>query len=111
MLRFIRRHPFGLVAAELVGVMLLAYLWLGMAGKTTAWRTGEFWYAAYYSPLADAFAHGQTHLLVEPAPELLALPDPYDPVANASYRFHDALLLTVIIIFIGGRCPPWSSSR
>ncbi len=92
MLRFLWRHRFGLVAAELVGVMLLAYLWLGMAGRTERWLEGEFWYAEYYSPLADAFARGQTHLPVEPAPELLALPDPYDPVANAPYRFHDALL-------------------
>ena len=37
----------------------------------------------YYQLLTDAFLAGQTSLLVQPPAELLALPDPYDPVANA----------------------------
>jgi hypothetical protein len=35
-----------------------------------------------YNMLADALLAGQTALLVEPSPELKALPDPYDPLQN-----------------------------
>lgn len=47
---------------------------------------------SYYDLLADAFVHGQLHLRIKPAPELLALSDPYDPETNWRYRLHDALL-------------------
>src|SRR4051794_28481271 len=43
-------------------------------------------YSAYYSRQADAFLKGQTHLILQPRPELLSLPDPYDPVANRPFR-------------------------
>ena len=46
----------------------------------------------YYQLLTDAFLAGQTSLLVHPPAQLLALPDPYDPVANAYLRLHDASL-------------------
>ncbi len=42
--------------------------------------------------VADAIAHGQTSLLVGPRPELLALPNPYDPAQNARYRMQDVSL-------------------
>ncbi len=45
-----------------------------------------------YNQLADAFLAGQTSLLVKPAPELVSLPDPYDPAANGRYRLHDMSL-------------------
>jgi hypothetical protein len=34
----------------------------------------------FYDELADAFAAGQTNLLRDPPTDLLALPDPWDPV-------------------------------
>jgi hypothetical protein len=46
----------------------------------------------YYNLQSDAFVHGRLSLLVQPAKELLALPDPYDPAANAQYRLHDLSL-------------------
>src|SRR5579862_243706 len=46
----------------------------------------------YYDLLTDAFLAGRTSLLLEPAPELLALPNPFDPDANRPYRLHDASL-------------------
>jgi hypothetical protein len=46
----------------------------------------------YYQLLTDAFLAGQTNLLVQPSAQLLALPDPYDPAANAFLRLHDASL-------------------
>jgi hypothetical protein len=43
-----------------------------------------------YGMLTEAFAAGQIHLKPAPPAELVALPDPYDPTANARYRLHDA---------------------
>ena len=42
--------------------------------------------------LAEAFQHGETDLPVAPAPDLLALDDPYDPAQNGPYRINDASL-------------------
>jgi len=63
----------------------------------TAWVSGPArnWHgqtSEYYPLLTDAFLAGQTSLLVRPSAELLALPDPYDPAANAQLRLHDASL-------------------
>lgn len=46
----------------------------------------------YYELQTDAFIDGRASLPVLPAPELLALADPYDPAQNAPYRLHDASL-------------------
>ena len=46
----------------------------------------------YYAHLAESFLHGQLSLRIQPRPELLALPNPYDPEANLPYRLHDASL-------------------
>jgi len=45
-----------------------------------------------YTLLTDAFYNHQTYLRRAPAPQLLALKDPYDPQQNAGYRLHDASL-------------------
>ena len=45
-----------------------------------------------YSLLADAFLRGRADLPIFPDPRLLALPDPYDPAANAPFRRHDLSL-------------------
>ncbi len=47
----------------------------------------------YFNLLTDAFLQGQTHLLVEPSPRLLALEDPYDAAKNVTAgRLHDLSL-------------------
>lgn len=46
----------------------------------------------YHQLLADAFLHNQLYLRLKPAPELLALSDPYHPLLNTLYRLHDASL-------------------
>ncbi len=43
----------------------------------------------YYHELTDAILSGHLHLAREPDPRLVALPDPYDPQANAPYRVND----------------------
>jgi hypothetical protein len=77
-------------------------LWLALGACAAA----SFWVANSVAPwdgdlrgawhqyeyLAEGFLHGHTYLSVEPPPELLRLPDPYDPAANAPYRIWDASL-------------------
>ena len=63
----------------------------------TAWVCGPAsnWHgqtSEYYALLTDAFLAGQTSLLVPPPSELLALPNPYDPLRNGEFRLHDASL-------------------
>lgn len=48
--------------------------------------------SSIFSQLADGFRQGQLHLPTEPKPELLRLPDPYDPALNQHKRFHDMSL-------------------
>ena len=48
--------------------------WLISVGRWNDWPDTT----NYYHLLADAFRAGQTHLLIEPDPKLLALEDPYD---------------------------------
>src|SRR5687768_6727577 len=80
------RHA--LAVAIPVVVVLLAYVWIITAGRMTQWHT----YSVYHQKLATAFHHGQTSLLDQPKPELLALPDPYRHPDNEPYRLHDASL-------------------
>jgi hypothetical protein len=61
--------------------VLLAYLFFATQGGSSF--TSENPEKISYDMLADAFLHGHTHLSVEPNPELLALPDPYDTEAHA----------------------------
>ena len=78
----------GLVLALVVGVF---YLW-------TAEKPGDSWLMTSkdpegYYPLETAgFRAGHLYAAIEPHPALLALKDPYDPVANAPYRVHDMSL-------------------
>jgi hypothetical protein len=46
----------------------------------------------YTSRLATAFIHRQLSLMSRPSPQLLALPNPYDPIANDGLGLHDAVL-------------------
>jgi hypothetical protein len=48
--------------------------------------------AEYHALQARGFLAGRTSLPVEPAPELLALKDPYDYKVNQPYRLHDTSL-------------------
>src|SRR5438128_12557779 len=45
--------------------------------------------SGYYDWLGRAFAEGHLSLPVAPKPELLALPDPWDPARSAPYRGRD----------------------
>ena len=75
----------------------LAFVAVAFFHATIAWVGGPAlnWHgqtSEYYALLTDAFLAGQTSLLVQPAAELLALPNPRDPAANGRFRLHDASL-------------------
>ena len=75
-------------AALAASAALLAWIANGAArfegDRSDAWH--------HYEYLVDGFLKGQTSLSVEPAPELLRLPDPYDPARNGPWRLWDASL-------------------
>ena len=85
--RWLRAHA---ALCAVLGAVLAFYLW------TTSTSGSPFDFGKqqgdYYNLMADGFLHGHLSLDLKPAPELLALPDPYDPIANAPYRVHDASL-------------------
>jgi hypothetical protein len=72
-------------------------LWIVSAGRWTDWPE----HTSHYAKLAEAFLHGQVSLLVKPSPQLLALPDPYDPYANIRYKIHD------LSLYEGNYYLPW----
>lgn len=90
MLGWLRRHAFVLIG----GAALLGYyLWtVSSSGDPLTFSSHD---PSYYNQLGDSFLAGKLHLLRTPPPQLLHLPNPYDPVANAPYRaagIHDMSL-------------------
>ena len=65
------------------GVIALSYVWFVSVGTWIRWPGTS----AYHDLQAQAFLHGQIHLLVDPPDELLALPDPYDPAARSGLAY------------------------
>lgn len=47
---------------------------------------------SYYALLSEGFLFGQVSLPLLPSEQLLALPNPYDPIENNGLRLHDASL-------------------
>jgi hypothetical protein len=66
-------------------VAAIAVCFFLLAGGVKFTREPE----GYYNLQTAGFLQGHLYAAVKPPPELLALPDPYDPVANAPYRMHD----------------------
>jgi hypothetical protein len=71
-------------------IIFLFYLWTASNGYIKSFNLTST-PNGYHGFLADAFLHGQTSLMIKPSPELLALPNPYDP-ASGVIRLHDASL-------------------
>jgi hypothetical protein len=72
----------------IVLLILLVYVWIVTGGT---WRHVPAT-TARYSDLAAGFLYGRLSLAVQPSAALLALPNPYDPDANAPYRELDLSL-------------------
>ncbi|MCX6934392.1 MAG: hypothetical protein NTZ29_17185, partial [Verrucomicrobia bacterium] len=66
------------------------YFWTAESISEKAKEETDPWH--HYAHLVDGYLAGHTHLSRAPAPELLALADPYDPKTNADYRAWDASL-------------------
>jgi hypothetical protein len=96
-----------LVIALCVGGLYFWLIGIGAVSERFAWngRLNEYYglpnhpavrgsadVNGYYDLLGRAFVSGYLHLPVEPAPELLALPDPWSDQANRPYRLLDAAL-------------------
>jgi hypothetical protein len=92
------------------GACAAAAFWI--SAGVTPWRgdAANMW--RHYEYLAEGVVHGHTYLPLRPAPELLALRDPYDPAANAPYRLWDASLYNGRFYLYFGPAPlvlfvPW----
>jgi len=64
-----------LASALLGGLIVLIYVYIISIGTWANWPATT----NYYDLLANAFSHGQLHLVEKPDPALLALDDPYNP--------------------------------
>ncbi len=106
------RHSLLPVLAAVFAV-LLTYLWIGTCSGTAPLYAMLDYH--YYPLLADGFLAGQLSLPVEPKPELLQLPDPYDPDQNQPYRMHDLSLYHGKYYLFSGPAPallafvPWKA--
>ena len=100
----------------IVIIVFLIYVWFGSSGKWTTWKSSTF----YYDSQARGFLNSDLYLPIEPDPQLLTLPNPYDPSARAGIEtpvdisLHNgkyymywgpvpALLLTAIYPFYSGQ--------
>jgi hypothetical protein len=74
-----------------LAAVVAAWFYFGTAMEpSTPWFTREP--SGYYGLQTAGFRAGQLAAAIAPQPALLALKDPYDPVANAPYRVHDMTL-------------------
>src|SRR5580658_6730080 len=85
-----RRAAFSPVFAGCLCLFLtfLVQLWFYTPEMNWSWPLAS----RYFPIMADAFLHGQVSMRPRPSPGLLALRDPYDPIANKPFRWHDATL-------------------
>ncbi len=72
-----------------VALIISLYFWTALSSPPSPVGIRE---GGYYQNLAASLVDGHLHLLEQPDPRLLALPDPYDPAANKALRLHDASL-------------------
>jgi hypothetical protein len=76
--------------AGLLTCVGLFYVWTAFTCTFSPRPAPDLQY--FYNHLSRAFMAGQTSLLIQPSPQLLALADPYDPATNGLLRLHDAVL-------------------
>jgi len=85
-MKFNRNHLFAFLT---ILFLTLIYAWFISLGLWTRWPT----LTTYYDELASAFDHGSLSLDLKPDAALVALPNPYDPVARAGVNIlNDASL-------------------
>ena len=62
----------------IVLIVIIIYVWFGSSGRWGIWKSHTY----YYDNLARGFLNGNLYLPIEPDPKLLALSNPYDPIAR-----------------------------
>jgi hypothetical protein len=83
-----------LATLVVAGVVCAYYRWqVRAAGYHFEWGQDL---GGYYDYLGRALARGRLYLPIQPAPELLALSNPWDPSVDGLYKMHD-------MAFYGGR--------
>ena len=70
-------------------VVLACYWWFASGGGHNEWLSGSI---PFHDLIAQGFLAGQLHLTIQPAPELLSMPHPYDPAIYMRSRLPDAAL-------------------
>lgn len=86
--RFVAGRSEGLLVALSMAVVVWFFHWTVKAnGGFESWQDLD-----YFQLLVKGWKKGQLHLDKAPAPELLALADPYDPAQNGPYKLGDASL-------------------
>src|SRR5262245_4432072 len=77
----------GLVAGAMAVVVWFFHWTVAANSGFESWEDLD-----YFKLLVRGWKKGQLHMDKEPAPELLALADPYDPAQNGPYKLGDATL-------------------
>jgi hypothetical protein len=78
------------IVAAIAAVIGVYYWWAVRAsGDSLFWKADL---NGYYNLLARGFVSGHLYLPIQPAPELLALSNPWDPSVDRTLKLHDAVL-------------------
>jgi hypothetical protein len=79
------------IVIVLAALAVGAYFMWGVRAAGHPFQWGQD-LTGYYDYLGRSFAQGRLSLPVEPAPELLAQPNPYDPNSDDTYKLWDTAL-------------------
>jgi hypothetical protein len=69
-----------------IASVLASYAYFGGGGKFDFRRLGT-WEESNYASLAEGFSRGHLYILIEPEPQLVALPYPYDFKARHGFNY------------------------
>ncbi|HEY7375238.1 MAG TPA: hypothetical protein VIF57_23955 [Polyangia bacterium] len=98
--RLVRRPPRWLPLTLLLCAIVVSYVFIVTAGHFTHW---PLWNTTY-DEMAEGFRAGHLYLLLQPKPELLAAPHPFDR-AMMNYWYWDASLYKGHFYFYWGPLP------
>lgn len=99
------------VVLAVVLMVACYYLWAVRAAGTGFEWLGD--HPGFYDYLARSFASGHLYLPFAPVPELLALPNPWDPTVGSEYKVSDVALYNRRYYLYHGAAPavllftPW----
>ncbi len=84
-----RQARWAVIALAVTSIGLYYYWEVRAAGSKFYWR---YDLDGYYDDLGRAFANGHLYLAAQPSPQLLALPNPYDPSIEWALKMQDTVL-------------------